>query len=64
LEEHQPSVKCSPEIVNTVSIFNEESVKQYTFLPNDLLANSFEILIKTVDYENRMRNIQLLIQDV
>ena len=63
LDEHQPYVECSPEI-NKVSIFNEESVNQYTFLPDDLLANSFEILIKTADYESRMRNIQLLIQDI
>lgn len=63
MDEHQPSVECSLEI-NKVSIFNEESVNQYTFLPDDLLANSFEILIKTADYESRMRNIQLLIQDI
>jgi len=63
LDEHQPFVECSPEI-NKVSIFNEESVNQYTFLPDDLLANSFEILIKTADYEIRMRNIQLLIQEI
>ena len=63
LEEHQPSVECSPAI-NNVSIFNEESLNQYTFLPDDLLANSFEILIKTADYESRMQNIQRLIQDI
>ena len=63
LDEHKPFVECSQEI-QRVSIFNEESVNQYTFLPDDLLANSFEILIKTADYENRMRNIQLLIQEI
>jgi len=63
LDEHQPSLECSLEI-NKVSIFNEESVNQYTFLPDDLLANSFEILIKTSDYESRMRNIQVLIQEI
>lgn len=63
LDEHKSSVECTPEI-NKVSIFNEETVNQYTFLPDDLLANSFEILIKTADYEVRMRNIQLLIQEI
>jgi energy-coupling factor transporter ATP-binding protein EcfA2 len=63
LDEHQPSAECTPEI-NKVSIFNEESVNEYTFLPDDLLANSFEILIKTADYEGRMRKIQLLIQEI
>lgn len=63
LAEHQPSVNCSCEIQN-VAIFNEEYVNQYLFLPNELLANSFEIFVKTADYENRMKQIQLLIHDV
>lgn len=63
IDEHQPSVQCSPEF-DKVLIFNEESVNEYIFLPDDLLANSFEILIKTADYESRMRNIQLLIQSI
>lgn len=62
-EGHKPLVECLPRI-EKVCIFNEESVNQYTFLPDDLLANSFEILIKTADYESRMNSIQLLIQEV
>jgi hypothetical protein len=63
LAEHLPSVECSREIQN-VAIFNEEYVNQYIFLPNELLANSFEIFVKTADYDNRMNNIQSLIQDI
>lgn len=63
LNEHQPFMECSPPI-NKVSVFNEETVNLYTFLPNDLLANSFEILIKTPDYDSRMGNIQQLIQAI
>lgn len=63
VDEHIPSVTSSQEI-SKVSIFNEETLNQYTFLPDDLLANSFEILIKTPDYEARMRTIQNLVQDI
>jgi Uncharacterized protein conserved in bacteria len=63
LDEHKPSVVCSAEI-NNIAIFNEEYVDQYIFLPNELLENSFEIFIKTIDYENRMRNIEQLIQEI
>ena len=63
IDEHTPSVVSSQEI-SKVSIFNEETLNQYTFLPDDLLANSFEILIKTPDYEARMRTIQTLVQDI
>lgn len=63
LREHQPYVECSTEI-NKISIFNDETANQYTFLPDDLLANSFEIFIKTPDYESRMEKIQLLIKEI
>ncbi|WMT42284.1 AAA family ATPase [Paenibacillus sp. D2_2] len=63
LADHQPVVGITPSI-NKVSIFNEETINQYTFLPDDLLANSFEILIKTEDYEIRMRKIQILIKEI
>lgn len=62
-DEHKPQVDCLP-LINRVSIFNEESMNQYTFLPDDLLANSFEILIKTPDYDSRMATIQQLIQSI
>jgi len=63
LDEHQPSVVCSQE-VSKIAIFNEQYVNQYIFLPDELLDNSFEVFVKTPDYENRMRNIQQLIQDI
>lgn len=63
VDEHTPLVASSQDI-SKVSIFNEETLNQYTFLPDDLLANSFEILIKTADYEARMRTIQVLVQDI
>jgi aspartate--ammonia ligase len=56
-EDHLPRIVCSDPI-NRVAIFNDTYVSQYLFQPNDLLANSFEILIKTPDYEHQMQQIQ------
>ena len=56
-EEHLPHIVCSDPI-NSVAIFNDTYVSQYLFQPNDLLANSFEILIKTPDYDHQMQQIQ------
>ncbi len=56
-EGHLPRIVCSDPI-NTVAIFNDTYVSQYLFQPNDLLANSFEILIKTPDYDHQMQQIQ------
>lgn len=56
-ESHRPSVICS-ESIGSVAIFNDSYVNQYLFQPNDLLANSFEILIKTADYDTQMEQIQ------
>lgn len=56
-EAHCPSVVCS-DAIGSVAIFNDSYVSQYLFQPNDLLANSFEILIKTADYDAQMEQIQ------
>jgi len=56
-EAHQPRILCSDPI-SRIAIFNDAYVSQYLFQPNDLLANSFEILIKTPDYDLQMQQIQ------
>lgn len=62
-EEHTPSVVFSKPL-NGVAIFNEEYVNQYLFRSDELVANSFEIFVKTPDYDERMRVIQNLIKDI
>lgn len=62
-EQHTPTVEFS-EPLGKVAIFNEEYVNQYLFLPNELVANSFEIFVKTPDYDTQMENIQQLIADI
>lgn len=62
-EQHSPAVLFS-EPIGEVAIFNEEYVNQYLFRPNELVENSFEVFIKTSDYDERMAKIQLLIEDI
>ena len=63
LVEHQPSVECTFGLSKVV-IFNQEYVDQYIFQPDEIVSNSFEIFVKTADYETRMNNIQILTQDI
>lgn len=50
------------ESINQVAIFNEKYVEQYTFLPDELLKNSFDILIRDDKYEQGMKEINDLIK--
>ncbi len=63
IDNHLPKVDTS-EHINNVAIFNEDYVNKYTFLQTDLLSNSFEIFIKTADYDTQMSKIQILIQEI
>lgn len=60
---HQPSVTGVPEDVN-VAIFNESYVNQYVFLDDELLKNSFEVFVKTENYEQKLAEINRLVADV
>jgi len=60
---HKPKVQCTNR-PNNIAIFNEDTVEQYLFQPNDLIKNSFDVLIRTADYEKRMLEIEELIKDI
>ena len=49
---------------NSVAIFNEKYVEDYIFQPNELIKNSFEIFIKTSDYENHTKEIEELLKNI
>lgn len=61
--EHAPKITIS-EAVERIAIFNEDYVNQYIFQPTDLLANSFEVFIRTPDYDLQMEKIQELIVSI
>lgn len=49
--------------IESVKVFNEEYVKKFTFKPDELIENSFEIFIKTPEYKEKMEAINALISD-
>ena len=61
--EHAPSVHgLSPNL--KTAVFDESYVDQYVFPEDELLKNSFEIFVKTKDYERRLNEINGLISSV
>ncbi len=50
--------------INNVLIFNEAYVSQFTFKPDELVSNSFNIFVKTQNYENHMQRIDQLLSDI
>jgi len=59
----------SPEIngisdVNNVYVFNETYISQFAFKQNELINNSFDIFVKTSDYDRHMQQIELLLSEI
>lgn len=49
---------------DSVMVFNDKYVEQYVFLNDELIKNSFEIFIKTKDYDAHMQKIDSLIKAI
>jgi hypothetical protein len=60
---HIPSVIISDD-VEKVAIFNEEYIDTYTYKKYELIENSFEIFVKTENYETNMKKISDLINSI
>lgn len=59
----------SPEItgvsnIQGIAVFDEEYVNQYVFQPDEVLKNSFEIFIKTPDYEKHLQQIEQMVSEI
>ena len=61
--EYLPSVKGA-EAIKSLSIFNEEYIKQFVFKPDEVITNSFEIFIRTPEYDKGMQDIETTFQDI
>jgi len=59
----EPSVTRSDDLSN-ILIFNEEYLNQFLFRENELLSNSFEVLIKTPEYKKSIEEIEKLLSDI
>lgn len=62
-ENKQPEVK-GLEAFKSMLCFNEEYVSQFVFRPNELLSNSFDILIRTDAYKQRAQEIEDLVRNI
>lgn len=76
LDEHKPVVEIyndgesigefirehSP--IQSVRVFDEDYVERYTLVGNDVVPDSFEIYVKTPDYEKKLEEIDSLIKDI
>jgi len=61
--ENNPEVS-GLDLIDNVAIFNEDYINQYVFQPNEVLKNSFDILINNEAYQNGMTEINELIKDI
>lgn len=59
----KPKVITSKELKSTLC-FNEDYVNQFTFQPNELVSNSFDILIKTEAYRKTEQEIEKIISTI
>lgn len=50
--------------INSVAIFNELYINQFAFKQDEVVANSFEIFIKTADYDKCIDQIDILISEI
>lgn len=58
-----PSVSGLPEDIK-IAVFNESYVDQYVFQEDELLKNSFEIFVKTENYDQHIAEINRLVSNV
>lgn len=62
-EDHNPSVMIS-DAIQKVAVFDEKYIETYAYQKDELVANSFEIFVKTPKYEEHMRKISELISSI
>lgn len=50
--------------IKKIAVFNEKYIENYVFQQTELLKNSFEIFVKTVDYEKHIKEIEKLLNGI
>ena len=61
--DHMPEV-CGYKQIKKVAIFNERYIQDYVFQPTELIKNSFEIFVKSSDYDNHIQEIENLLKAI
>ncbi len=60
--ENEPEI-LGVDDIKSIKIFDEDYVSKFVFQPNELVKNSFDIFIKTPDYETNLQTINELLQE-
>ena len=50
--------------VKTIAIFNDDYINQFAFKQGEVLANSFEIFVRTADYDKHIGAIEGIITNI
>ncbi len=58
-----PAVVGADEIKN-VLVFDEDYVSQFVFQPDEVVKNSFEIFVKTPEYEQGIEELEVIFEDL
>jgi hypothetical protein len=61
--EREPSVSGLDD-VRSVKVFDEAYVNEFVFLPDELLKGSFDVFIRDDKYEQEMKNIEDLVEEL
>lgn len=62
-EDHPPSVQGIDDI-KSIKIFNESYLERIVFTPEELFPNTFDVFVKTEEYDKRMKRINLHLQKI
>ena len=47
-----------------IAVFNEKYIEDYVYQQNELIKNSFEIFVKSTDYDNHIKEIEKLLESI
>lgn len=59
----KPSIEGAGQF-STVAVFNEEYVNKFVFQQDEILKNSFDIFIRSNEYEQKMVQIEALVDEI
>lgn len=62
-ENNKPSIS-GLDTIHSVMLFNEDYVNQYVYQSDELIKDSFEIFVKTPDYDRHMKEIETLLKEI
>lgn len=61
---HSPPSVTGAESIHSVKVFDEGYINQFVFKPDEVISNSFEIFIRTPEYDQGMQQIEAALKDI